>query len=244
MADYVQSVADVTTSYTDLAKTESDARQRWFEVALVLLIACGGSLANALYLLKNGPYAELGASALRWSYGLIHQTSCLLLLGYVLSRRKLQFKDLGFRWSIRDAGVGILLTPVFVVAYAVGSFLVQLIHHGIFGDWATGHSGREFFAHPSVMFIPFAFLNPFFEELIVRAYLMTEVFALTRSSLLAVIVSVLVQSSYHLYYGWSGAISVSFLFLAFSVYYVRSRRALPIVVAHGIFDLIALIRLW
>jgi membrane protease YdiL (CAAX protease family) len=147
-------------------------------------------------------------------------------------------------WSIRDAGLGLLLTPASIAVYVVGSSLVQLTHHWIFGNWTTGHGGREFFTHPSVMLIPFVFLNAFFEELIVRAYLMTEVFDLTRSSLLAVVVSVIVQFSYHLYYGWSGAISVSFLFLAFSLYFVRSRRALPIVVAHGIFDLIALIRLW
>src|ERR1700757_3458343 len=94
-----------------------------------------------------------------------------------------------------------------------------------------------------VMFIPYALLNPFVEELIVRAYLMTEIFDLTRSGSLAVIVSVLVQSSYHLYYGWAGAISVAFLFVVFSLYYISSRRALPVIVAHGVFDLIALIRL-
>ena len=44
--------------------------------------------------------------------------------------------------------------------------------------WSTA---RDFFAHPSVMAIPLALLNPFFEELLVRAYLMTEVMELTGS---------------------------------------------------------------
>jgi len=87
-------------------------------------------------------------------------------------------------------------------------------------------------------------MNPFFEELLVRAYLMTEIVELTGSSALAIAVSVAVQTSYHLYYGWSGALSLAFLFLAFALYFARSRRALPVVVAHGVFDIYGLVRLW
>jgi membrane protease YdiL (CAAX protease family) len=115
---------------------------------------------------------------------------------------------------------------------------------GIYATWATGPTAKDFFAHPSVVAIPFSLLNPFFEELVVRAYLMTEVIELTGSSTLAIALSVGVQFSYHLYYGWVGAISLSFLFLVFALYYVRSRLALPVIVAHGFFDVYALIRLW
>jgi hypothetical protein len=73
---------------------------------------------------------------------------------------------------------------------------------------------------------------------------MTEVVELTGSSLLAVALSVLVQFAYHLYYGWAGAISLSFSFLTLSLYYARTRRALPIVVAHAFFDISALARRW
>jgi membrane protease YdiL (CAAX protease family) len=94
------------------------------------------------------------------------------------------------------------------------------------------------------MALPFAFLNPFFEELIVRAYLMSELTELTGSRLLAVAISVLIQSSYHLYYGWEGAIALSFQFLVFAIYYARTRKAVPLIIAHGFFDVYWLIRLW
>jgi membrane protease YdiL (CAAX protease family) len=87
-------------------------------------------------------------------------------------------------------------------------------------------------------------LNPLFEELIVRAYRMTEVIELTGCSTLAVALSVGVQFSYQLYYGWVGATSLSFLFLLFALYDARSRRAPPVIVAHGFFDVYALLRLW
>jgi membrane protease YdiL (CAAX protease family) len=60
---------------------------------------------------------------------------------------------------------------------------------------------------------------------------------------LAVLLSVALQFSYHLYYGWYGAASVSCSFLLFSLYYARTRKALPIVVAHGLIDVYGMIRL-
>jgi membrane protease YdiL (CAAX protease family) len=221
-----------------------DRRQRWFEVCLVLLVACGSYLLYSLYLLIQGPSAAPQNSSLRWAGGIVHEATALLLLGYVLSRRGRKFADLGLRWSPRDVGVGLLVTGLSYAVYGLGHTLVQTIHHLMYGSIATGPTGKDFFAHPSVFAIPFSLLNPFFEELIVRAYLMTEVMELTGSSTLAVALSVGVQFSYHLYYGWVGAISLSFLFLVLALYYVRSRRALPIIVAHGFFDLYALLRLW
>lgn len=221
-----------------------EKRQRWFEVCLVLLLACGGFVLNGIYLLKNGPGAMPGISNLRWSVGIVQEAGCLMLVGYVLSRRRLKFANLGLRWSLRGVGVGLLVAMISYLVYGIGSVLIQVVYRQMFGHMASSPRPNQFFGHPPLMFIPFSLLNPFFEELIIRAYLMTEVAELTESSALAVVVSVAVQFSYHLYYGWIGAISVSFLFLVFALYYVRARQALPVIVAHGLFDVYALIRLW
>ena len=141
-------------------------------------------------------------------------------------------------------GVGLLVAGISFGAYVLGSSVVQLFHYQIYGVLAKTPSGRDFFGHPPITAVPFSLLNPFFEELIVRAYLMTEVSDLTGSSVLAITISVAVQFSYQLYYGWVGAISLSFLFLTFALYYARSRRILPVIVAHGLFDIYALVRLW
>jgi len=221
-----------------------ERRQRWFEVCLVLLVAFGGSILNSLYLLKNGPGAMAHISGARWSIGIVEEATALLLLGYVLSRRGLRFSSLGFRWSLRGLGVGVLVTGLSYATYALGSTIIQVFHYSIYRSLATGPTANDFFVHPSAVAIPYSLLNPFFEELIVRAYLMTEVLDLTGSSTLAVALSVAVQFSYHLYYGWAGAISLSFLFLVLALYYVRSRSALPVIIAHGFFDVYALLRLW
>ena len=84
----------------------------------------------------------------------------------------------------------------------------------------------------SVVTILFVFLNPFFEELILRAYLMTEIKVLTNSTTKAIIASTALQTSYHLYQGVPLALADGALFLIFSIYYARTNRITPIVLAH------------
>jgi len=79
------------------------------------------------------------------------------------------------------------------------------------------------------MLIPYTFVNPFYEELIVRAYFMTELLELTSSSILAVAASVALQFSYHLYSGWLTAAALSAGFLIFSLYCLRTRKATSLV---------------
>lgn len=176
-------------------------RVRWFEIFLVVLVAFGSPFVTSIYVFLNGPGASKNIPNMRWLVAIIQEAAALLLLGYVLSRRRLRFKNLGLRWSMLDAGAGLLLAAVAYVVYAVGYLCLSLLHRVIFASTAAGYSGREFFSHPGIMMIPFSLLNPFFEELIVRAYVMTEVIELTGSATLAVALSVGIQLSYHLYYG-------------------------------------------
>jgi len=222
----------------------AERRQRWFEVCLVLLVALGAFILSSLYVLVHGPSAFTQLSNLRAASGLLQESAALLVLGYVLSRRGMSFAHLGFRWSLRDVRIGLLLMLLAWIAYAFGSVAIQVVHRVLFGAYGSGPRAQDFFAHPPVLFIPFSLLNPFFEELIVRAYLMTEVIELTRSRALAVALSVGIQFLYHLYYGLVGAVSVSFFFLVLALYYLRSRKALPVIVAHAFVDIYALIRLW
>jgi membrane protease YdiL (CAAX protease family) len=224
-----------------LAMACSDKRVRWFELALVLVIAFGGSFLSSLYLMKAGKAALPMFSEFRWARGFVQEIPCLFLLWYVLSRRRRSFRDIGLRWSVRDVGAGLGLTLVSYLAYIVGGFIVYSVHHALFPPGANGVSAADLSSHSLLLAIPFALINPFFEELIVRAYLMTEVKALTGSWFLASISSVAIQWSYHLYYGWDGSLSIAFTFLAFSIYFARTQKATPVVVAHGVLDIWALL---
>jgi membrane protease YdiL (CAAX protease family) len=244
MSDSPATIIEAAPTEAQLERSADAIRLRWFELSLVLLVAFGGAILNSLYVLRNGPGGTEHISNARWSLGIVQEVTALLLLGYVLSRRNLRFKDLGLRWSLRDAAEGLLLVGISYVLYVIGHYFVYYFQYAIFGFVAKSPNASDFFAHPSIVILPFSLLNPFFEELIVRAYLMTEIIQLTGSMVLAVALSVLVQFSYHLYYGWAGAIALSFQFLTFALYYASSRRALPVIVAHGFFDIYALSHLW
>jgi membrane protease YdiL (CAAX protease family) len=221
------------------ASDASEKGVRWFELGLVLVLAFGGSFLSSLYLMKTGKAGLPMMSGFRWARGFVQEIPCLFLLGYVLSRRRLRFRDIGLRWSMRDVFVGLGLFPVSYFVYTVGGFIVYSVHHAFFPPTTTGVTAADLSSHSFLAF-PFALINPFFEELIVRAYLMTEVKALTGSWSIAAASSVIIQWSYHLYYGWDGSLSIAFIFLVFSIYFARTRRATPLVVAHGLLDVLAL----
>jgi len=223
--------------------SKEEKRQRWFELFLVLALSLGIVLLNSFYLLKNAPGVALKMSALRSLYGFTHEGLSLLLLAYVLSRRRLRLQDLGLRWSRRDVIPSIVVTVLGGLSYVAGAIFLQAVHYGLYGSISRGSNARQFFSSPTIWALPFVLLNPFFEELIVRAYVMTEIKALTGSTIAAIGSSVVLQASYHLYYGWMGALSVAFPFMVFAIYYSRSRQAVPIIMAHEVFDLYGIYRL-
>lgn len=219
----------------------NEAKARWFELSLVLFVAFGASIAFSIHILVSGPGTPLFTFDQRWLTGSIQEMGCLALLGYVLWRRQLRFTDLGLRWSIRDLGVGLLIAALGLLAYYVSDFFVYTIHHAFTRSPVTGVTFRQLVGHPSLALVPFIVLNPFFEELIVRAYLMTEIKELTGSSTLAVALSVGIQFAYHLYYGWLRAIPLAFQFLVLAIYYAKFRRATPLIMAHEVFDILPIL---
>lgn len=223
--------------------TSEERRLRWFELFLVVALSLGLPLLNSFYLLKNAPTVAVRMTNLRSLYAIAHEGLCLLLLVYVLSRRKLGLQSLGLRWSKKDIIPGAVLTMSSGLAYIAGAVLLQLLHRQLFGAFSRGPRPEQFFAGYSVAAVPFMLLNPFFEELIVRAYLMTEVKELTGSAGIAIFSSVILQAAYHLYYGWLGALALACLFLVFAIYYGQTGRAVPVVFAHAVFDLYALVRM-
>jgi membrane protease YdiL (CAAX protease family) len=193
--------------------------------------------------IRDRTYSFLSTN-MGWTGMLVKECTALLLLGYVLARRKLRLRDLGLRWSFREAGAGLLVAAASYAAYMVGYHVLTFAHRLLLGTPARGVSTGQIFGYPTVMMLVFVLVNPFFEEMVVRAYLMTELKALTGSWTLAAALSVAVQTSYHLYYGWTLALALGFQFVAFSIYYARTRRATPIVFAHGVFDLIGALSLF
>jgi membrane protease YdiL (CAAX protease family) len=222
----------------------SSKRLRYFELALVLLIALTTPFLGSLYVFIHGPQQFATASPFRFLSGIIHEILALLLLAYVLARRGQRFRDLGLKWSLKDLGSGLLLFLASFVSMIAAVFVLQFAHRLLYGSLLPMHSGREFWSHPGIRSLPYLLLTPFFEEIMVRAYLMTELIDLTGSALLAVVVSAGVQVSYHLYYGGPVVLALFVNFFILSLYFARFRRPLPTLVAHYLQDVLAFSRIW
>lgn len=223
-----------------------EKRLRGFELVLVCVVAFGGSILYSVSLLFDPTWRSSGSGTLRWIHSGLMESSALALLWYVLARRCRSFGDLGLCYRKQDLGWS-------VVVWFLGSLAFYLVYAGIYltgyvsgtKSEATARVARLLFGGGiSAVTSAFQFLNPFFEELIVRAYVMTEVRHLTGSIALAVAASTLLQMSYHFYQGVPLALAEGAMFLVFSLYYARTGRITPVILAHFYLDFVPTLQAW
>lgn len=82
-------------------------------------------------------------------------------------------------------------------------------------------------------------LNPLFEELVLCAY-MIPTLARRWGLAAALAVSLAVRVSVHTYQGLPGVVWIALIGLIFSLFYARSQRLWPVLIAHGVLDFIGL----
>src|SRR5262249_26285107 len=149
--------------------------------------------------------------------------------------------DLGLSWEPKQLAFGLLLWMAGTAGYTAWSALTKTILAPL---QLQEHQAREIGAHffgagVSIPMLLFLALNPFFEEIIARAYVITELRFLPNNVHLAVAASVVLQMSYHLYQGVPAALASWVLFLLFSLYYAKTRSILAPIVAHFLVDAIS-----
>jgi membrane protease YdiL (CAAX protease family) len=217
---------------------------RALELYLVIGVAFAAPIFAAIYSLLSGPAAQssqgLGVFVF---YGIIYQLLAIAVMAYVLSRQGRSLKEIGLSFSWKDVPVSLLLV---VVAYAAFYICYVAIFYGYYlavGRPLTQAARSQTYLDIGIAVgtILFVILNPIYEELIARAYIISEVEYLTGSSLLAVVVSVVIQALYHLYQGVPGAVALGASFLIFSIYYAKYKRITPVILAHLYLDLFALL---
>lgn len=212
-----------------------------FEWGLVILVAFWPTLALSIFFCVA--HLGLGSGVVEQNLpafcSMVDMVIGFAVLAYVLKRTGRSFRDIGLRWTASGAALAL---PLFLfdrllraVEWPTWCWLGQTYGHP---GWHPPDVGAML--HPAgvgLAAIPRVFFIGFFEELIVRAFLMTELIALTQKTWLAIVISVGVQLSYHFYQGVPLALSHVFLFTAFALFYAKTRSILPVALAHALVDL-------
>jgi hypothetical protein len=211
-------------------------------LGIIWLTSLSILIANSIYVLRGGtaPTGTLPQSY-RLLGALIHEITSLVLLWYVMSKERITRKHIGWNPSPRDIpqAVGLVFGSL-IVTYAVW-VPTQLIYRAYSGQYLTPKSLTSVFGFGvSALSVAFICVNPFFEELVVRAFTMSEIMDLGGSRGLAIGVSVAIQISYHLYQGAANVLVLIAVFTLFSIYYAQTRNIVPVIVAHLWMDLIPL----
>jgi Type II CAAX prenyl endopeptidase Rce1-like len=226
-----------------LDATVPDRRLRARDFAIVLFVAFGGATGAALWVLWAG-YPKVGAdmAALGLFHNALIEVAALALLVHLLARQGRTLRDLGLTFSWKDLPLALLLVVVGFLLEAECWRAISILVPRITGrPLAVQDSWRRIYMEirrSSVWVWMFVLVNPWYEELIVRAFTITEVEALTGSAVGAVLVSFGVQTLYHLYYGVPTALAMGATFLLYSLVYQRWRRITPIVLAHLAMDVL------
>jgi len=227
-----------------MSKVQSNKKLRAIEFALVIFVALAPPIFRSVFILITGRYIyDPNSLDALYFGGIISQVTTFAVLAYVLFRQGRSLKQIGFSFVRVDLLHSALLA---VVAFAASYLCLTGTYYGYYFVMKslpnTYPQNVGFLAAgitlPSLVYV---LLNPFHEELVVRAFTISEVEYLTKRSSLAVIISVVLQTSYHLYQGLFTAWSYVPLFLVFSLYYVKWKRITPVILAHLYFDLWALL---
>jgi membrane protease YdiL (CAAX protease family) len=212
--------------------------QLWLVLVVGFLLPVVRSLSIFLGTWHPGP-----ATTSRFVFRISYELVGLLCLYLVLSHQQKRFRDIGLSLSIRltDLWHSFALFFGAIVSSAILGVALRLLYVLLHRRLYPAIDRASLFGTAlTILPILFVLLNPFFEELLVRAFLISEMEALYRGTMLAVVISVALQTSYHLYQGLPAALSHIPAFLLFSLYFVRTRRILPVILAHMLMDVSAL----
>jgi membrane protease YdiL (CAAX protease family) len=83
--------------------------------------------------------------------------------------------------------------------------------------------------------------NGFLEEIVVVAYLTTRLRDLGWGTVQVVAASALLRGSYHLYQGFGGFIGNAIMGVVFALFFLRTRRVVPLIIAHTLLDVVAFV---
>ena len=140
------------------------------------------------------------------------------------------------RWR-REAGQGVAFAVLIGIP---GLGLVVLARHlGVNADISASGLADVWYRYPVLLLD--AIQNGVLEEIVMIGFLLTRFRQLDWTPWKAVLVSALIRGSYHAYQGVGGFIGNLIMGALFGYWFTRTRRVLPLVIAHSLIDAVSFI---
>lgn len=209
------------------------------EFAVVLALAFGWFIVVSLVIALFGNTAGyLSAMTDDSMYGLlIHELVMLVVIGWFLHRRRWAFERFGFTPTVTDTLIGLALVVALSLLLSLSWSLALAVAPGLAATYSVGEPVTGGVHLGTILAV--SIVNPLYEELLVSGYVISAL-QVTRGFWFSVNVSVLIRLLYHLYQGAAGVLEIIPLGLVFAIWFARTGRLWPLVVAHAIFDLVGL----
>jgi membrane protease YdiL (CAAX protease family) len=210
--------------------------KRWpqgVEIAVILLIAFGPFVASSQ--LPHSDKLLLNDGRLL-SILLAEGVLGLLLVG-LLYARGWKWSDFDVNPTIQSTVLGIVLAPLSLVLIGLFGFSVMKV---LANDMIKPPAFQMVASSAYIILV--CVLNSLYEEVFVLAYVVRALEKLGgfwSSGAVIVAFSALLRTSYHTYQGAYGIMMVLPLGLAWGWLYYRQRNLWPLILAHGVIDIIA-----
>ena len=253
MSEHDSQVGGARVGATDLTRAGKRLRA---EVLIVLGLSLGQSAVYAVVSLvaklTRGPLADQTATlnASRSDRPYLDLTYQLLNIGFALAPVALAL------WLLSGSGGNVLRRigldgrrPAFDLALGAG--LAALIGVPGLGLYIAGRalgatativaSGLETYWWTVPVLLLSALQNSLLEEVVAVGYLFDRLERLGWTVPAMVVASSVLRGAYHLYQGFGPFVGNTVMGVVFSLVYLRTRRVMPLVVAHTILDVVAFV---
>lgn len=208
------------------------------ECCLILAITLGLPILNSLWAMthfnETTTYRFTEASLVNM---MIIEFLSLSAAGFILHLKGWRHQDLEIRFSFKQCGAGLLL---FIASYAMYAILYHATTNlfGMQPGWGNFPVRSQYSVGVAVAF---SALNAFFEESVTVGYLLNSM--RRHGPLFAISFSMFVRFLYHTYQGPIAVVSIMPLGILFGAVYWRYRTLGPLVFAHFLIDVYALLLL-
>ncbi|WP_430812969.1 MULTISPECIES: CPBP family intramembrane glutamic endopeptidase [unclassified Carboxylicivirga] len=223
------------TSEIKKEKKEKSIYNSKLELIIVLMLGFGFLAYNStLSFLYGYTSKEIQVTDYGTYYNTLYQIIILTIIGVFLKYRGWKLSDFNLNFKFRMIFIAVLLFYItnFLINITFGISTIlgsDVINSGnkpnltINADWLS-----------LTMIIV---INSIYEELLLIGYLFKRLERL--NPVLVIIFSMLVRLSFHTYQGWYLLISIPAIALVFGIYYINFKKLWPLIIAHGINNLLA-----